>query len=208
VIIPLPRGFRQKSNAFYAKTKVATGGKGESESGCGESVRYERDVGGERKKKARGGGKIVEAEERKRRMRRGREREAAKRERERERKVRRRTEPSTELTTTPSSPSSSIEDTLRLSVPSYVLALARRPPSYSHTVRALTQTGACTESRSHPPAARGPARPTPPRRPSFGRRVPALSVFPRPVPTTPFHAVSRRACPYTPPASNCPLYRL
>lgn len=104
-------------------------------------------------------------------------------------------------------PSSSIEDTLRLSVPSYVLALAHRLSLYS-CAYTYSHIQARTESRSHPPAARGPARPTPSRQPSLGRRVPALSVFPRPVPTTPFHAVSRRACPYTPPACNCPLYRL
>lgn len=104
-------------------------------------------------------------------------------------------------------PSSSIEDTLRLSVPLYVLALAHRSSLYSRTYT-YPHIQAHTESRSHPPAARSPARPTPSRQPSLGRRVPALSVFPRPVPTTPFHAVSRRACPYTPPACNCPLYRL
>lgn len=97
--------------------------------------------------------------------------------------------------------------------PSTLRALVRarsRPqtvPILSY-VYVLTHTEARTESRSHPPAARGPARPTPSRQPSLGRRVPALSVFPRPVPTTPFHAVSRRACPYTQLACNCPLYRL
>jgi len=134
---------------------------------------------------------------------------ARKREREegREREVRCRTQLSTERLTIPS-PFSSIEDTLRLSVPSYVLALAHRLSVVLSHVYVLAHTSARTESRSHPPAAHSPARLTPSRQPSLGRRVPALSVFPRPVPTTPFHAVSRRACPYTPPAYNCPLYRL
>lgn len=51
MIIPLPRGFRQKSDAFYAKTKVATEEEGDGgrmnarARGRGgefdESVRYE-----------------------------------------------------------------------------------------------------------------------------------------------------------------------
>jgi len=62
-----------------------------------------------------------------------REKESKKEEeREREREVRCRTQPSTERLTIPS-PFSSIEDTLRLSVPSYVLALAHRPSLYSRT---------------------------------------------------------------------------
>lgn len=142
----------------------------------------------------------------KKNMKRERKRGEKEEERERDREVRCRTQPSTERLTIPS-PFSSIEDTLRLSVPSYVLALAHRPSLYSRTYT-YSHIQARTESRSHPPAARGPARLTPSRQPSLGRRVPALSVFPRPVPTTPFHAVSRRACPYTPPACNCPLYRL
>lgn len=143
----------------------------------------------------RGGGKIVEAEERKRRMHRGRERETAKK--ERERKVRRRTEPSTELTT-PSSPSSSIEDTLRLSVPSYVLALARRPPLYSHTYahshkRARVQKAVVTLQR--PAAPPVPLRLVDPR---------SAGVFPpSPCFRGPFQPPRSTPCP----AGHVPIHR-
>lgn len=53
-------------------------------------------------------------------------------------------------------PSSSIEDTLRLSVPLYVLALAHRSSLHSRTYT-YPHIQARTESRSHPPAARSPA---------------------------------------------------
>lgn len=197
MIIPLSRDFRQKSNAFQrAKTKVATG------KAAGSDEERERDV--EKGKKVRGGGKIVEAEERKRRISRGREREKKERGRKRERS----SMSNSALDRTAHHPFPVLiyrryPSTLR----ALVRALAHRPSLYSRAYT-YSPTQACTESRSHPPAARGPARPTPSRQPSLGRRVPALSVFPRPVPTTPFHAVSRRACPYTPPACNCPLYRL
>lgn len=194
-----PSFSRLLSKIQHVPSREDKGGNGKSRggwrgtrTGCGErkKERWWKNRGSRRKKK----------KSTKRERKRGKKRE------ERKREVRCRTQPSTERLTIPSS-SSSIEDTLRLSVPSYVLALAHRPSLYSRTFT-YSHIQARTESRSHPPAARGPVRPTPSRQPSLGRRVPALSVFPRPVPTTPFHAVSRRACPYTPPACNCPLYRL
>lgn len=74
-----------------------------------------------------------------------------------------------------------------------IISLSIRPslPHTIHLSRSLTPTCSQTHSLSLSHSL-------------FGRRVPALSVFPRPVPTTPFQAVSRRACPYMTRIFSCP----
>lgn len=97
-------------------------------------------------------------------MEEGEERRKKERKRDRERDKERERERSS-TSNSPPSPFSSIEDTLRLSVPSYVLALspADRPYTLARTLSRTrshactyshTQSRARTESRSYPPAAR------------------------------------------------------
>lgn len=226
MIIPLSRSFRQKSDAHLTKTKVATGKATRRDE---EGERRERDSERRKKKKQserwwknRGSGRRNKknTERERKRQRKGERIKAEERAKARSgtREIERERERSS-TSNSPPSPFSSIEDTLRLSVPSYVLALspADRPYTLACTP-SRTRSHACTYSTHRTERVQKavvtlqqptfPARLTPSRRPSLGRRVPALSVFPRPVPTTPFHAVSRRACPYTSPTCNCPLYRL
>lgn len=169
MIIPLPRSFRQKSDAHLTKTKVATGKAARRDEGrerngsAGQRAEKERKKEKKSKRwwKNRGSGR-----KNKKNTERGRERERARkreegreRERKREREVRRRTHhplPSLIYRRYPS--------TLRALV--RARSLARRPPLYTLArVQPHTNTlarvhvpaahsRAHTESRSHPPAAR------------------------------------------------------
>lgn len=157
VIIPLPRGFRQKSDAFHAKTKVATGKFADRATREERERERERNVGEERKKDERGGGKSRKRKKEKKGEY-GRRRKRGKRANEKEREIRRRTQLSTEQLAT-SSPLSSIEDTLRLSPCPRTCSLspADRPCSLARIYVTLSHTQArarVQKSRSHPPTAR------------------------------------------------------
>lgn len=172
-----------------AKTKVVTG----KAAGKYADTRARRRDGSTDGREARDGGKIAQAEGRKRRGR-------SWREKERDRKVRRRTQPSNERLTT-LSPSSSIEDTLRLSVPSYVLALARRPV-LTHSTTSYTYSHADSRAQKAVVTLQRPARPPRPALPLVNPRT--AGVFPpSPCFRGPFQPPRSTPCP----AGHVPIQR-